>query len=90
MYNIEYTYQFKKDYKKMLSRNLSELEINKIITALISKKELPAKYKSHPLKGNYNECMECHIKPDWLLIWKTNKETNTLTLIRTGSHSDLF
>lgn len=52
--------------------------------------ELPKKYKPHPLKGNYKGCMECHLTPDWLLVWKQNDKELILVLIDTGSHSDIF
>ncbi|MGC4129045.1 MAG: type II toxin-antitoxin system YafQ family toxin [Bergeyella sp.] len=51
---------------------------------------LPAKYKPHKLSGNYAGCWECHIKPDWLLIWKQNDNELILLLMDTGTHSDLF
>lgn len=52
--------------------------------------QLPVNYKPHKLSGNYKECWECHIKPDWLLIWKQNDKELTLLLLDTGTHSDLF
>lgn len=64
--------------------------VDEVITKLQHCKELEARYKVHPLKGNYRDSLECHVKPDWLLIWQINEDENTLTLIRTGSHSDLF
>lgn len=51
---------------------------------------LPAKYNPHKLSGNYVDCWECHIKPDWLLIWKQNNEELILLFTNTGTHSDLF
>ncbi len=89
-YQIEYTSQFKKDYRKALSRGLSAKLIDTIITKILEEKPLPAKHKVHPLRGNYKDCLECHLQPDWLLIWRIDAQKNTLTLIRTGSHSDLF
>jgi mRNA interferase YafQ len=52
--------------------------------------ELPAKYKEHILVGNYKGKYECHLKPDWLLIWVKDEKNKIITLVRTGSHSDLF
>ena len=52
--------------------------------------ELPKEYKPHPLKSNYKGCMECHLTPDWLLVWKQNDKELILVLIDTGSHSDIF
>lgn len=51
---------------------------------------LPATYRPHKLSGNYKDCWECHIQPDWLLIWEQNDRELTLLFIDTGSHSDLF
>jgi len=80
--------QFKKDFKKAekSKKDLSKLKI--IIDTIQNKKSLPNKNKNHKLKGEYLNCWECHIEPDWLLIYQiTSKE---LILIRTGSHSELF
>ncbi|MDR0834418.1 MAG: type II toxin-antitoxin system YafQ family toxin [Candidatus Symbiothrix sp.] len=51
---------------------------------------LPSKYKAHQLKGKYHNIMECHIQPDWLLVWEQNNEKLTLIMMKTGTHSDLF
>jgi len=51
---------------------------------------LPPTYKTHKLSGNFSDLWECHIKPDWLLIWSIDLDNNTITLYRTGSHADLF
>jgi mRNA interferase YafQ len=52
--------------------------------------DLPEKYRAHKLSGKYSDCWECHIKPDWLMIWRQNDQTKVIELVRTGSHSDLF
>jgi mRNA interferase YafQ len=62
----------------------------KVIDILQIDGKLPAKYKSHKLSGNYADCWECHIKSDWLLVWKQNDEELTLLFTNTGTHSDLF
>jgi mRNA interferase YafQ len=90
MYNIEYTGSFKRDYKLALKRGYKEQLIQNIIILLVKGTLLPAKNKPHKLAGDYKDCWECHIQPDWLLIWQINSDTNTLILIRTGTHSDLF
>ncbi len=59
-----------------------------IVTLLISKKSLPAKNRNHKLQGEYNDFWECHIEPDWLLIYKKTKDV--IILSRTGTHTDLF
>jgi mRNA interferase YafQ len=88
MITIVWQSQFKKDFKIATKRHKKLDKLALIINKLQCNRPLPAKNKSHKLKGNYADCWECHIEPDWLLIYKvTAKE---LILIRTGSHSDLF
>lgn len=90
MYNIEYTGSFKRDYRLALKRGYKEPLIQAVISSIANGTALPVKYKPHKLTGEYKDCWECHIQPDWLLIWQINVSTNTLILIRTGTHSDLF
>lgn len=73
-----------------LKRGYKEALIKNVITLIANKTQLPAKYKAHKLSGDYKDCWECHILPDWLLIWRINEQTNTLFLISTGTHADLF
>ena len=91
MYKITTTNKYKKDLKRTISKtNLIE-EIEKVVFLLSSNDNpLPQKYKDHCLKGNYKEFRECHIQPDWLLIYKKDKKDLILLLLRTGSHSELF
>ncbi len=83
-----YTTQFKKDYKKIKKqqKNLSKLII--IIEKLLSQNKLEPKYKDHPLSGKFENYRDCHIEPDWILIYRITEDE--LILERTGSHSDLF
>ena len=90
MYNIEYTGSFKRDYKLALKRGYKEPLIQNIIILLADGTQLPAKNKPHKLTGDYKDCWECHIQPDWLLIWDQNDTIRLITLQRTGTHSDLF
>ncbi len=90
MWNIEFTSQFKKDYKRCKKRGLPEEEIKTIMQALIDSDTLPPKNKDHKLKGKYDGFGECHIRPDWLLIYLKEEETQVLVFTRTGTHSDLF
>ncbi len=90
MYNLEYTTKFRRDYKTALKRGYEEALIKNVITRIAAKEQLPAKHHAHKLSGNYKDCWECHILPDWLLIWKVKEKTNTLILIATGTHADLF
>jgi mRNA interferase YafQ len=57
---------------------------------LCKQEQLDPKYHDHPLRGNYKGCRECHIDPDWLLIYRIDNDALILTAVRTGSHSDLF
>ncbi len=88
MYQIVRTSQFKRDIKKSLRRNSNMDKFKRLIVLLTGTDELPEKYKDHPLKGEYKDCRDCHIEPDWILIYR--KSGKDLELIRTGSHSDLF
>jgi len=90
MYSLETTNQYLKDLKLARKRNLPEDELDTVIKMLLEEKELPAKYHDHNLKGSYNDHRECHILPDWLLIYQKEKVIKLVTLVRTGSHSDLF
>ena len=85
MLKIYYGSRFKKDYKQMIKR-----DFRKVVEILITNKPLPDKYRDHSLSGNYNGFRECHINPDWLLIYQIDNDILTLTLTRTGTHSDLF
>lgn len=84
------TNRFRKDYKLAKKRgyNLSLLE--KTVNMIASRTPLPEKYKDHELIGDYKGCRECHITPDWLLIYEIYEEELILYLTRTGTHSDLF
>lgn len=90
MYKITYTKQFKKSLKTCLRRGLNVELLNTVLNMLSESGWLPAKYKPHKLKGKYSECWECHIQPDWLLVWQQNDKELNLLLIDTGSHSDIF
>lgn len=88
--DIIWTTQFKKDYKLAMKRNLDIGLLDNVIRILTRGEELPEKNKDHALTGNFVGFRECHIKPDWLLIYKIDSGVLVLTLARTGSHSDLF
>lgn len=92
MLKIEYQGQFKKDYKLALKRGFDPSLLTEVITLLANQQTLPPKYQDHSLTNSrkYKGVRECHIQPDWLLIYQINKDTLILRLIRTGSHSDLF
>lgn len=90
MLKIRYSSQFKKDYKAIKKRGYNISLLEETIEFLINRKELPERYKDHQLIGNYKGYRECHILPDWLLIYKIEEDILTLALTRTGIHSDLF
>lgn len=89
-YNIKATHQYDKDVKLAKKRGLDINKLIDIVCKLASDETLPARNRDHALTGNYEGCRECHISPDWLLIYQKAEEIKLLTLIRTGSHSDLF
>ena len=90
MLNIVYHSQFKKDYKRALKRGCDPYLLSEIVTRLANEEPLPVKNHDHALVGNYAGMRECHIQPDWLLIYQVHDEELVLALVRTGSHSDLF
>lgn len=90
MLTIRYESTFKKDYKRIVRRGYDTRLLEKVISMLVEQKVLPAKYKDHVLLGDYTGCRECHITPDWLLIYRTSEKELLLILTRTGTHSDLF
>ena len=87
-----FTGQFKKDFKKAVKRGCNPKKLEIIVTLLCEEKDLPAENRDHALinSRNYKNMRECHIDPDWLLVYQIAKEELILKLIRTGSHSDLF
>jgi len=89
-YTLKYTTQFKKDYKRSLRRHLKIELLDEIISKLAKGEPLPAQNKDHDLDGEWSGHRECHIQPDWLLIYHISDNVLVLTLTRTGTHSDLF
>ncbi|MCG8030527.1 MAG: type II toxin-antitoxin system YafQ family toxin [Candidatus Thiodiazotropha taylori] len=82
------TKRFERDYKKVRKQGKDMSKIKHLIFLLAHQEKLAKIYFDHPLSGNYRYCRECHIEPDWLLIYQV--KGNDLILMRTGSHSDLF
>ena len=87
---ISWTNQFKKDYKKALRRRKNIKLLDDIIRALSRGETLPEKNKDHALSGDWIGHRECHIQPDWLLVYRIEDNVLILTLARTGTHSDIF
>jgi mRNA interferase YafQ len=90
VYSLEFTKQYLRDLKLSRRRNLDEEKLNQLIKILISGDKIPTQYENHVLTGNYLGLNECHISPDWLLIYSKNKTIKLITLVRTGTHADLF
>lgn len=89
-YNLKTTTQFKKDYKLALRRGLDISLLDDVIRKLASGEKLSEIHRDHALNGNWVGYRECHIQPNWLLIYHIHKDILVLTLTRTGTHSDLF
>jgi mRNA interferase YafQ len=89
-YTVKFTSQFKKDYKLAIKRGLKIELLEKIVSLLSMGGTLPNKNKDHVLSGDWIGHRECHVQPDWLLIYRIEDDVLVLTLSRTGTHSDLF
>ena len=90
MLKVRYSSKFKKDFKIIVKRGYNISLFDEVLSLFREEKTLPEKYNDHALKGDYTGHRECHITPDWLLIYKNENDMSTLSLTRTGSHSDLF
>ncbi len=86
--NLNYTTQFKKDYKRIKKQNKDLSKLRIVIEKLVSGQSLDPQYRDHQLTGNWKGHRDCHIEPDWILIYRLTSDD--LFLERTGSHSDLF
>lgn len=89
-YEIVYSPQFAKSLRRCQKRGFDMSEFVKVSSILADGGKLPEKYRQHKLTGEYAGCWECHIKPDWLLVWKRNDRELLLLFIMTGSHTDIF
>ena len=89
-YIVKPTTQFKKDFKLAMKRSMKIELLEEVLAMLAMGETLPDKHKDHALTGNWVGHRECHILPDWLLIYRIEDEVLVLTLARTGTHSDLF
>ena len=92
MLRPEFSGQFKRDYKLAVKRGCNPKKLEEVIVLLCNEKPLPERYRDHALINSreYKVMRECHIQPDWLLVYKVVRDTLILKLIRTGTHSDLF
>ena len=89
-YEVKFTSAFKKSYKLMMKRGLDISELDRVVYTLSQGEALAERYRDHALTGNFAGFRECHIKPDWLLIYLIQNDILTLTLVDTGSHSDIL
>ena len=87
---VKYSGRFKKGLRLAVKRGLDISLLEEVVEKLRARIPLDAKYKDHPLNGNYKGYRECHIQPDWLLIYLIEDNILTLTLVDTGTHADLF
>ena len=90
MYQVKFTTAYKKAYKLIKKRGLDISLLDEVVGLLRQGRQLEERYRDHGLTGDLAGFRECHIKPDWLLIYLIENDILTLTLIDTGSHSDLF
>lgn len=82
--------QFKKDLKLAKKRGCNTEQLRDVVNTLAQEQQLDRKYRDHGLTGNYDGFRECHVEPDWLLIYRISHKSLELFLFRTGTHSDLF
>jgi mRNA interferase YafQ len=89
-YKLRFTREFKRSLKRCLKRGYNEDLLTEVLSLLANDGRLPEKYRPHILHGKYEGYWECHIRPDWLLIWDKNEEELVLLMVDTGTHADLF
>lgn len=89
-YKVDFTNQFKKDIKKAEKQGKNIDNLFQVVGRIANGEPLDQKYRLHRLSGEYEGCYECHVEPDWLLVYKIYESTLVLLLTRLGSHSELF
>ncbi len=90
MLELRQTSNFKKDLRRMIKRGANMELLDEVIQILLKRETLPEKYHDHPLTGNWHGYRDCHIEPDWVLIYRIDDDALILLATRTGTHSDLF
>ena len=90
MLEIQFTSKMWRDFKRMKKRGKDMSKLDMVLRLLASCQPMPPKYRDHQLKGNMNEFRECHLEPDWLLIYQIFEDKLILSASGTGTHSDLF
>ncbi len=83
-----YSKRFERDVRRMMKRGNDPERLKSVVRMLVHQETLDERYKNHPLKGDYKGCYDCHIRPDWILIYRIEEEI--IQFVRTGSHADLF
>lgn len=89
MLKIRYLRKFKRDLKRLQKQGKNMEKLKTVIRLLCEGKKLPSKYSDHPLKDDWSDFHDCHIEPDWVLIYRVEQEELLLVLARSGSHSEL-
>jgi mRNA interferase YafQ len=89
-YAVRQTTKFRKDLKKMLKRGADRTKLSVVVKMLAQGKPLPPQYLDHALTGDMAGTRDCHITPDWILLYRIENDVLVLTLTRTGTHADLF
>ena len=87
---LKQTSQFKKDLRRMVKRGADMKLLDEVVSLLLKQEVLPENYKDHPLTGNWSGYRDCHIEPDWILIYRIEEDSLVLLATRTGTHSDIF
>jgi mRNA interferase YafQ len=90
MLRLEATSRFRKDLRRCQKRGYDLAKLSKVLTELQAERPLEPRHRDHPLTGDFASCRECHIEPNWLLIYRVEKDRLVLIAQRTGTHSDLF
>ena len=90
MYQIKFSGRFKKSYKLCIKRGLDPELMSNALRSLAETGTVPSELLPHPLHGDYEGCMECHLQPDWLLVWEKHDNELYVMMVTTGSHSDIF
>jgi len=90
MYKLRVTKKFDKSFDLCAKRGYDMNVIREAMRLLVESGELPPEYKTHKLIGKYKGCLECHLKPDWLMIWEKHENELVMLMVDTGTHSDLF
>lgn len=89
-YTLKTTKQYAKQLKKCLKRGCDESKLEEVVECLLKGRDLPEKNHAHRLSAKFGYCWECHITPDWLLLWEYDDDDLILLLLQTGTHSDIF